>query len=495
MAQAADNNNLITFSSLKLDELFAEYLTSRSGRAVLSAIAKTARDLESGSKSKVDFDFSVFDLQSQPSIVRMPPKLSSGTISHVSIPTKPDLIQPTPILEPTLTQSDSSNAKHLIPPFYVSKINEKEVKEVGQIKDTDKITEEKLSTFLQSFCRLPACFAHVLLKNPTKAQQFELSNGKKFKAFWTKYMLGKDSNERFFRFVAGTDRNYVLPQDLTPFVRRIVETHTSLEFLKGEDQFQEKFIDFIVMRCFYIMDSDLRGTVLLQHFRKMDLATAFYKAEKMEDVNDSQHIFNYQHFYVAFCKFWDLDNDSDGLINKDDLMKFNDNSISPIIVERFFNSNFFPLSTSKNESDQVDFNAFVYFLMSSEDKTNLTSINFWYKLCDLDDDGLLSIQEIETLYNAQFERMRITGNETIPFDDIFRQLIDMISPAPYTVHDLVKSKMADVFFNTLFDLQKFLVREYQFPMLNPEMDELAKKLTPWEIYVLVEYDQLVNGNN
>ena len=292
--------------------------------------------------------------------------------------------------------------------------------------------------------------------------------------------------------IVGRGRDYVKPNDLTPFVRRIVETHVSLQFLKEEALFQEKFVDFIVTRCFFIMDTDLRGTASLHQFRKMDLAGVFYNAEKMSDVNDSHHIFNYQHFYVAFCKFWDLDGDSDGFITKDDLMKFNDSAILPIIIERFFQSSFYPRLSNKKQT--MDFTSFAYFLMSSEDKTNLTSINFWYRLCDLDDDGVLSLKEIEELYDMQFERMRITGNETIPFEDIIRQLMDMVhaqDTAYVTVSDLLTSKLADVFYNTIFDLQKFLIREYQFQP-NSNFDDMTKHLSPWELYVLIEYDQLVN---
>jgi serine/threonine-protein phosphatase 2A regulatory subunit B'' len=135
--------------------------------------------------------------------------------------------------------------------------------------------------------------------------------------------------------------------------------------------------------------------------------------------------------------------------------------------------------------------------MCTEDKTNLTSINFWYRLCDLDDDGVLSLHEISQLYALQYERMGITGNETIPFLDILRQLIDAINPADasvVTIADLLASKQAPVFFNTLVDLQKFLVHEYQAPQFDQDADELARKLTPWEFYILSEYDSLVNDN-
>jgi serine/threonine-protein phosphatase 2A regulatory subunit B'' len=285
----------------------------------------------------------------------------------------------------------------------------------------------------------------------------------------------------------------VIPADLAPFVRAVVETHPSLAFLKDEFMFQEKFIEFIVARCFIVMDTDLRGIATLTQFRQVDLSGMFRAAEGMKDVNEAHHIFNYQHFYVAFCKFWDLDTDSDGLISKEDLAKHNESAVSPRIIDRFFNSNFYPRSANKNQP--IDFTAFSYFIMFTEDKTTLTAINFWYKLCDLDDDGLLSLKEIEDLYEQQFERMSITGNETIPFGDILRQLWDMINPrdaAFITVADLIKSKMADVFFNTVFDLQKFLIREYQYPIVNPDLDELTAKLSPWEVYVLMEYDQLAS---
>ncbi len=34
--------------------------------------------------------------------------------------------------------------------------------------------------------------------------------------------------------------------------------------------------------------------------------------------------FSYEHFYVIYCKFWELDKDHDLFISKDDLAKHND---------------------------------------------------------------------------------------------------------------------------------------------------------------------------
>jgi serine/threonine-protein phosphatase 2A regulatory subunit B'' len=318
-----------------------------------------------------------------------------------------------------------------------------------------------------------------------------LSDGPSFAEFWRTTLLGRDPNDRFLRLMTGGLRSFIFPVDLIAYVQAIVNSRESLQFLKNEALFQEKFVDFVVTRCFYVMDVELRGIAALHQFRRVDLAAMFFNAERIVDVNEVHHIFNYQHFYVAFCKFWDLDADGDGLVCQDDLLKFNESAISPIVINRFFKSISFPRSPRK---PAIDFRAFSYFLISSEDKTTLTAIHFWFKLCDLDDDGVLSLQDIDELYDVQLERMVITGNETIPFGDIVRQLLDMVKPedpAAIKVTDLARSGMADVFFNTLFDLQKFLVREYQFPLVNANFGDVTKNLSPWELYVLIEYEQLI----
>jgi serine/threonine-protein phosphatase 2A regulatory subunit B'' len=155
------------------------------------------------------------------------------------------------------------------------------------------------------------------------------------------------------------------------------------------------------------------------------------------------------------------------------------------------NASFYPRC---GEGGPADFTAFSYFLMACEDKTSLTAITLWFKVCDLDEDGVLSLKEIEELYDLQRKRMIVTGNEIISFHDVLTQLWDMINPINplfVTLADLVRSKTADVFFNMLFDLQKFLLREYHYPVIDSELDELKGKLTPWEVYVLVEYERLI----
>lgn len=46
--------------------------------------------------------------------------------------------------------------------------------------------------------------------------------------------------------------------------------------------------------------------------------------EQEEDVNQLTDFFSYEHFYVIYCKFWELDTDHDLYIDQSDMARHND---------------------------------------------------------------------------------------------------------------------------------------------------------------------------
>jgi hypothetical protein len=46
--------------------------------------------------------------------------------------------------------------------------------------------------------------------------------------------------------------------------------------------------------------------------------------EDEDDINQITDFFSYEHFYVIYCKFWELDKDHDLFIDKTDLARHNE---------------------------------------------------------------------------------------------------------------------------------------------------------------------------
>ena len=46
--------------------------------------------------------------------------------------------------------------------------------------------------------------------------------------------------------------------------------------------------------------------------------------------------FSYEHFYVIYCKFWEIDTDHDLIINLQDISRHADSTVNPFALERLF---------------------------------------------------------------------------------------------------------------------------------------------------------------
>jgi serine/threonine-protein phosphatase 2A regulatory subunit B'' len=85
---------------------------------------------------------------------------------------------------------------------------------------------------------------------------------------------------------------------------------------------------------------------------------------------------------------------------------------------------------------------------------------------DLDGDGFLSMYELEYFYEEQLQRMEAIGMETLPFEDCLCQMLDMIRPEVHgkiSLRDLKHCKLSPLFFDTFFNLEKFLDHEQRDP--------------------------------
>lgn len=97
------------------------------------------------------------------------------------------------------------------------------------------------------------------------------------------------------------------------------------------------------------------------------------------------------------------------------------------------------------------------------------SIEYWFRCMDLDGDGVLSLYELEYFYSEQSARMEEMGIEPPTLEDCLCQCLDMVRPAVadrIRLSDLKKCNLCSVFFDTFFNLPKYLQHEQRDPFSN-----------------------------
>ncbi|CAN1729904.1 Probable serine/threonine protein phosphatase 2A regulatory subunit B''gamma [Linum perenne] len=274
----------------------------------------------------------------------------------------------------------------------------------------------------------------------------------------------------------------VIPQeDFRPVLREILATHPGLEFLQTET---------VIYRIFHYVNRSGTGHLTLKELKRSNLITAMQQVEEEEDINKVLRYFSYEHFYVIYCKFWELDSDHDFLIDKENLIRYGNHALTYRIVDRVF-SQVARKFRSKVEG-KMGYEDFVYFILSEEDKSSEPGIEFWFNCIDLDGNGILTSNEMQFFYEEQLHRMECMAQEPVLFEDILCQIIDMIGPENeglVTLRDMRRTKLAGHVFNILFNLNKFIAFESRDPFLIRQERE-NPTLTEWDRFAHREYIRL-----
>nr|XP_015216607.1 PREDICTED: serine/threonine-protein phosphatase 2A regulatory subunit B'' subunit alpha isoform X2 [Lepisosteus oculatus] len=317
-----------------------------------------------------------------------------------------------------------------------------------------------------------------------------------FIATWRKLLLScYDDASKFVYLLAKPGYNYLEQEDFIPLLQDVVDTHPGLTFLKDAPEFHSRYITTVIQRIFYTVNRSWSGRITMTELRKSNFLQTLALLEEEDDINQITDYFSYEHFYVIYCKFWELDTDHDLFIDQKDLARYNDHASSNRIIERIF-SGAVTRGNSVQKEGRMSYADFVWFLISEEDKKNPTSVEYWFRCMDLDGDGVLSMYELEHFYEEQCERMEGMGIEPLPFHDLLCQMLDLVKPEQQgriTLHDLKRCRMAHIFYDTFFNLEKYLDHEQRDPFaVQKDADsEGGPEPSDWDKYAAEEYEILV----
>ena len=224
-----------------------------------------------------------------------------------------------------------------------------------------------------------------------------------------------------------------------------------------------------------------------------DLLEALAEVEAEEDVNRCPRYFSYEHFYVIYCKFWDLDTDHDFLLTRDDLLRYSNHALTYRIADRIFEQAARPFASGV--PGRMGYQDFVWFILSEEDKTSDAALLYWFRACDLNGDDRLTPDELLWFYEEQLGRMECLSQETVGFMDVLAQMQDMLNPEDascFTMRDLKRSRaLAGTLFNVLFNLNKFVAFETKDPFtVRQEREDAASGASEWDRFARSEYMRL-----
>ena len=156
-----------------------------------------------------------------------------------------------------------------------------------------------------------------------------------FMKFYQDKMIKVGQAERAFNLLKHEDRNYLIYDDFRIIIVELLNSHPGLEFLQDTPEFQDRYLETVTYRIFYTVNRSGSGRLTLKELQRSNLMSAMQIVDEEEDINKVLHYFSYEHFYVIYCKFWELDQDHDFLIDREDLLRYGNHALTYRIVNRY----------------------------------------------------------------------------------------------------------------------------------------------------------------
>ncbi|KAF7632720.1 hypothetical protein Mgra_00007861 [Meloidogyne graminicola] len=300
--------------------------------------------------------------------------------------------------------------------------------------------------------------------------------------------------------------HYLRKEDFLSILMDLILTHPGLHFLKEAPQFYSKYCEVVIVRIFWNVNRSWSGKITANELRRSNFLQTLKMLDNITDINRITDYFSYEHFYVTYCKFWELDTDHDMVISREDMKRHCNGALTDRIIDRIFSAavlrtpfeqkticGFGPVKQQPIET--IGFEDFVCFLLAEEDKRHPTSIEYWFRCLDLDGDGQISLYEMEYFYEAIEQKLNSKNMETLALRDVICNLLDSIAPSndySITRNDLKKSGLAHRFFNTFVNWIKYVDQESSDGERASVKTVGDKEISDWEVFCLTEYELLMS---
>ncbi|KAI8375969.1 uncharacterized protein BYT42DRAFT_572944 [Radiomyces spectabilis] len=406
----------------------------------------------------------------------------------------------------------------LIKPVYSKESQHKTILLVTSIyKNHAYLSETEFITVTEA-CKLPRYMNLAFFR---RVQQDERVTLQQFQTHWAALTAGShDDDALFFNMLRKPDCQWLAPEDLLPVLEDVVLNHPELRLLADNPMLQERYIETVICR-FYYLGRCPGGRLSLAQFRRSNFTKMIRSLSPEDDLSLKNDCFSYKHFYVFYSKFWILDADHDIVIDQEDLFKYNDGVLTPRVIHRVmqcgkiaaFNRDG-PAITDRSSGLVLTYLDFIWFMLSEVDKSTPMAIEYWFRCMDEDGDGIISSFELYQYWKEQEEKQYmydIPDEDHIHFDDIIRQLNDLVQPqfpGQFSLQDLKRNGyVAERFFDTFLNFERFQIHDsYQILIrakCQSEVDRRASEaqdfslakipfypLCGWIAFAEIEYRQL-----
>ncbi len=258
-------------------------------------------------------------------------------------------------------------------------------------------------------------------------------------------------------FYDGCCEGFLIDKDLDNYIKRkIQEFHFYNDI---QEEIKEFYLLVAQRKFFFFLDPKRTGKIYINDLVSSNILSEFLeftdkRTQTLSSEEISQNWFSLQNFWRIYKKYVELDRDKNGMLSKDELIRFGP-GLTPIFIDRIFEE-------YQKYENAFDFKQFIDFVLAMENRKHPASIQFIWRAIDVYHKNAVDTFVINMFYRAVVKKLINRDKGEYRIDDIKDEIWDMIEPKNpnyITLQDVLKSPYSDLVLSLLIDAKAFYMHD------------------------------------
>lgn len=153
----------------------------------------------------------------------------------------------------------------------------------------------------------------------------------------------------------------------------------------------------------------------------------------------------------VYGMYLSLNEDHNGMLSKQELLKYGTGTLTPAFVNRVFQE-------CLTYEGEMDYKTYLDFVLALENRKEPQALQYFFRILDVRQQGYLDAFTLNYFFRDILRKMEKHNKEPVRFEDVKDEIFDMVRPVDplrITLKDLVACCHGDTVVSILIDLNGF----------------------------------------
>lgn len=265
---------------------------------------------------------------------------------------------------------------------------------------------------------------------------------------------------------------FLTDKDLENYIKE--EFKTFYFYNDISEDLKEYYLLVAQRKFFFYLDPKRTGKILIKDIVSSPILKEFLEMKERSvqaENNNLNNWFSNTSFFKIYRKYIDLDRDRNGMLSKEELIRYGP-GLTMIFIERIFEE-------YQKYENAIDFKQFIDFCLAMENKKSQPAIQYFWRALDIYHKNYIDTFVINLFFRQIVKKLTNRNKLEYKVDDIKDEIWDMVKPKNekfITLEDVLASSHFELILPLLFDAKAFLHHDQKEMFLVEEFEEIEDEM-------------------